>query len=85
MSGDTAPLPFSAKFSHRSTLPPKLPSLREQEYLRPYEVESLIETVRKVGRHGNRNAAIILLMFRHGLRTVELVTLKWSHVDLKAG
>jgi integrase len=30
-------------------------------------------------------AAMILLMFRHGLRTAELVALKWSQVDLSGG
>ena len=38
-----------------------------------------------VGRHGVRDAAIILLMFRHGLRTAELVSLKWSQIDLNDG
>lgn len=28
---------------------------------------------------------MILLMFRHGLRSAELVTLKWSSIDLKDG
>lgn len=74
--------PFKAKFSSpRSTPPPKQTSNREREYLRPYEVETLIQAARKVGRHGNRDAAIILLMFRHGLRTAELVALKWSQVQ----
>jgi len=83
----TAPasLPFKAKFSSRSTPPPKQTSNREREYLYPHEVETLIQSARKVGRHGLRDAAMILLMFRHGLRTTELVTLKWSQVDLKSG
>lgn len=85
MPAATAPLPFSAKFSHQSTPPAKQTSNREREYLRPHEVETLMQAARKVGRHGNRDAAIILLMFRHGLRTAELVALKWSQVDLKAG
>ena len=40
---------------------------------------------RHVGRHGVRDATIILLMFRHGLRSAELVALKWSSVDFKNG
>jgi site-specific recombinase XerD len=40
---------------------------------------------RKVGRHGVRDATIILVMFRHGLRTAELVALKWSQIDLSGG
>ncbi len=85
MPTNTAPLPFSARFFQRSTPPVKQISNREREYLRPHEVETLIQAARKVGRHSNRDAAIILLMFRHGLRTAELVALKWSQVDLKAG
>jgi len=45
----------------------------------------LITAARHVGRYGNRDAAMILLMFRHGYRTAELIALKWSHVDLREG
>jgi type 1 fimbriae regulatory protein FimB/type 1 fimbriae regulatory protein FimE len=48
-------------------------------------VEELIKAARHVGRHGLRDATIILLMFRHGLRSAELVALKWSSVDLLDG
>ncbi len=85
MKGAPAPLSFPAKFPSQLAPPPKLPSEREREYLRPDEVEAMIKAARKVGRHGHRDAAIILLMFRHGLRTAELVALKWSSVDLKEG
>lgn len=80
-----AQLPFSAKLSSHSLPPPKKSSGREREYLHPSEVESLIAVAHKIGRHGIRDAAMILLMFRHGLRTAELVALKWSSVDLKGG
>ncbi len=59
------------------------PALRE--YLRPDEVDAMVQAARKSGRHRVRDATIILMMFRHGLRTAELVTLRWQHVDLKAG
>jgi hypothetical protein len=45
----------------------------------------MIHAARKVGRHRVRDSAIILLMFRHGLRTAELVALKWSQIDLTGG
>ncbi len=80
----TSQLLFSAKLT-RSTPPPKQPSERDREYLRPYEVEAMIHAARQVGRHGVRDSAIILLMFRHGLRTAELVALKWSQIDLTGG
>lgn len=60
MPAATAPLPFKAKFSSRSLPPLKQKSERDREYLRLKEVESLIQAARKVGRHGTRNATIIL-------------------------
>lgn len=77
----TAQLPFSAKFSP----PPKKPSTRERKYLRSPEVKAMIRAAKKVGRHGIRDGGIILLMFRHGLRTAELVALKWTQIDLAGG
>ena len=77
----TAQLPFSAKFSP----PPKKTSTKERKYLRPPEVEATIRAAKKVGRHGIRDGGIILLMFRHGLRTAELVALKWTQIDLAGG
>jgi integrase len=54
--------------------------LRTREYLTAAEVESLIEAA-KANRYGHRDATIILLAFRHGLRAAELVALEWSQVD----
>ena len=76
---------FSAKLKKRGTPPVKKRSSRDREYLRPDEVEALMKAARRLGRHGERDAAIVLLMFRHGLRTAELVSLKWSQVDFKRG
>ena len=77
----TAQLPFSAKFFP----PPKKSSTREREYLRTSEINAMIRVAKKVGRHGIRDGGIILLMFRHGLRTAELVALKWTQIDLADG
>ncbi|NJR76771.1 MAG: tyrosine-type recombinase/integrase, partial [Scytonema sp. CRU_2_7] len=60
-------------------------SNRDREYLRSSEISAMIRAAKKVGRHGVRDGAIILLMFRHGLRTAELVALKWTHLDLAGG
>jgi type 1 fimbriae regulatory protein FimE len=83
MLNSTAPGSFSAK----SPNPPpiKQPNSGLREYLRPSEVEALIKAAKGIGRHGVRDAAMILLMFRHGLRTAELVALKWLRVDLASG
>jgi len=85
MRTQSAQLSFSAKSVSRSLPPVKRHSQRDREYLRAQEVEAMISAAHSFGRHGVRDAAIILLMFRHGLRTAELVTLKWSQIDLIGG
>ena len=69
------------------TLPIRLPNsaYRVREYLTEKEVDRLIEAARKRGRNGARDAAAILLAYRHGLRAAELCSLKWSQVDLRHG
>ena len=64
---------------------PKNQDRRSREYLTPGEMENLIATARKLGRHGHRDATMVLVAYRHGLRVSELVSLKWSQVDLKQG
>jgi type 1 fimbriae regulatory protein FimE len=60
-------------------------SVRSREYLTGPEVELLIGAARVIGRHGHRDAAMILIAYRHGLRVGELVSLRWDQVDLKQG
>jgi integrase len=38
----------------------------------------------KGNRQGHRDATMILVAFRHGLRAAELVDLQWSQVDFPA-
>jgi type 1 fimbriae regulatory protein FimE len=59
--------------------------VRSREYLTEQEVEQLMNAARKTGRHGHRDATLILLMYRHGFRVSELVSLRWEQVDLKQG
>src|SRR4051812_10564840 len=59
--------------------------VRSREYLTPDEVEQLLAAARGVGRHGHRDATLILIAYRHGLRVSELVSLRWDQIDLKAG
>jgi integrase len=54
--------------------------VRSREYLTSAEVEQLIEAA-KGGRWGHRDAAMLLVAFRHGLRASELVGLRWEAVD----
>ena len=58
---------------------------RQREYLTEAEVDRLIEAARKRGRNGARDAAAILLAYRHGLRAQELCQLRWAQIDLKHG
>jgi type 1 fimbriae regulatory protein FimB/type 1 fimbriae regulatory protein FimE len=58
---------------------------RPREYLTEGEVEKLIDAARKRGRNGARDAAAILLAYRHGLRAQELCQLRWSQIDLRRG
>src|ERR1700758_3600435 len=55
--------------------------LRTREHLTPAEVERLIEAS-KDNRRRLRDATMILIVFRHGLRASELVDLRWEQTDL---
>jgi hypothetical protein len=48
-------------------------------------VDKLIEAARKRSRSSERDAAAILLAYRHGLRAAELTSLRWSAIDLTHG
>lgn len=73
-------------FSGKS--PPRKPKNREvrpREYLTEDEVRRLIEAARRSGRHGHRDATLILITYRHGLRVSEAIALEWHAVDLDYG
>ena len=55
-----------------------------RKYLTPREVERLMDAARKSGRYGHRDATMILIAFRHGLRASELCDLQWHQVELTA-
>ena len=54
--------------------------LRPREYLTVAEVEAMIKAA-KAGRHGHRDATLVLIAFRHGLRAAEIAGLQWSQVE----
>jgi type 1 fimbriae regulatory protein FimB/type 1 fimbriae regulatory protein FimE len=60
-------------------------SLRTREYLTPSEVAKLLKVAARRSRYGQRDACLILVAYRHGLRVSEVVALRWDQVDLKAG
>ena len=55
-----------------------------RRYLTEGELDRLIKAARK-GRYGQRDATLILLMARHGLRVTEAVDLHWDQVDFSKG
>ena len=57
---------------------------RPREHLTGREVEKLIGAARG-NRNGQRDAAMILMTFRHGLRASELCELQWSDVQFDSG
>ena len=66
------------------TVPPrrrKNAELRTREYLTEAEVERLMKAARD-NRYGLRDATMILVAYRHGLRAAELVDLRWDQVEL---
>ena len=56
--------------------------LRTREYLTEAEVERLMKAATG-NRHGHRDATMVLVAYRHGLRAVEVVDLRWGQVDFK--
>ena len=60
-------------------------SVRTRKYLTAAEVERLQAAARKFSRWAHRDATMILLGYRHGLRASELCDLQWSQVELATG
>lgn len=54
--------------------------LRTREYLTDAEVAQISEAA-KGNRYGHRDATMILVAYRHGLRVGELVDLRWDQID----
>src|SRR5262249_4709574 len=49
------------------------------------EVERLMDCARKHGRYGHRDATMILVAYRHGLRSSEVCDLQWQQIELSEG
>jgi integrase len=62
---------------NRTVTPQRAPNaeLRTREHLTADEVETLMEAA-KANRHGYRDALMVLLAYRHGLRAAEVVDLR---------
>ncbi len=67
------------------TVTPKRPpnrDLRSREHLTEAEVERLLKAVTR-NSYGHRDATMVLVAYRHGLRVSELVDLRWEQVDFR--
>jgi integrase len=70
------------------TVPPrriKNAQRRPREYLTVKEIQRLTQGARERGRYGHRDATMILVAYRHGLRVAELSALRWDQVDFERG
>jgi integrase len=69
----------------RTVTPRRRPNgdIRTREYLTEAEVEKLINAAKR-NRHGHRDATMVLVAYRHGLRAAELVDLRWNQVDFRS-
>jgi len=78
------PVSVAPEREKRTVAPKRKPNAkyRTREHLTEREVERLIDAA-KDNRWGHRDATMILLAFRHGLRASELVDLRWEQVDLE--
>jgi type 1 fimbriae regulatory protein FimB/type 1 fimbriae regulatory protein FimE len=68
--------------ANRTVTPKRVPNadLRTREYLTETEVERLL-TAANGNRWGHRDATMVLMAYRHGLRVSELVDLRWDQVE----
>jgi type 1 fimbriae regulatory protein FimB/type 1 fimbriae regulatory protein FimE len=67
---------------NRTVTPKRRPNvdLRTREYLTEAELERLLKAT-KGNRWAHRDATMILVAYRHGLRASELTDLRWDQVD----
>jgi type 1 fimbriae regulatory protein FimB/type 1 fimbriae regulatory protein FimE len=67
---------------NRTVTPKRLPNkaLRTREHLTEAEVAKIIDAA-KSNRWGHRDATMMLIAYRHGLRACEVIDLRWDQVD----
>lgn len=67
---------------HKPRRVTKNKDVRNREYLTEDEVERIKKAIRKHSRNATRDETLLLMMYKHGLRVSEAVSLKWSQIDL---
>jgi len=58
------------------------PLSRQRDHLTESEIDRLMAIARRDARYGHRDATAVLVAYRHGLRSSELVALEWDQFDL---
>jgi integrase len=67
---------------NRKVTPSRLSNakMRAREYLLKDELDAMLKAA-KQGRYPDRDVAMVLIAYRHGLRAQEIVDLEWSQVE----
>ncbi len=77
-------MPTTEKGTNRPRSTPYA-SRRSREYLTPREIDALMKTARQSNRYGHRDATMILIGYRHGLRPSEACALCWDQINFEHG
>jgi type 1 fimbriae regulatory protein FimB/type 1 fimbriae regulatory protein FimE len=77
------PMEFQDRQSERSTND-SVTVAKPRKHLTTAEMEKLIAAA-SGNRHAHRDRTALLLAYRHGLRSSELVALRWADIDLATG
>jgi integrase len=78
----------AAPMSQNGKVPPRRrpnAEVRSREYLTGDEIGKLLQAAKASGRYGQRDRTLVTIMYRHGLRVSEAVSLRWDQVDLEGG
>jgi type 1 fimbriae regulatory protein FimB/type 1 fimbriae regulatory protein FimE len=79
-SSTSLPTPETAPTNEKRNVRRKPP----RDWLHEREIDAMITAAGR-NRHADRDKALILICYRHGLRVSELIALEWAHVDFHAG
>lgn len=79
-----APATVNGTVAHRPPRRRPNAEVRAREYLTDAEVNRLIVAA-GANRYGHRDATMILIAYRHGLRASELAGIRWDSVDFAHG
>src|SRR5262245_36173662 len=73
---------FPMRNQRRNASPPNTVNCTVRKYLTAREIEKLMDHARKHSRYGHRDATMILVTYRHGLRASEVCDLQWHQIEL---